>query len=128
MMARKNLYKGFSSHEYQANRTFKLRDVELVKMDLLNHIFTRRGERVMMPTFGTSIPDMAFEPLDEILLEEIRDELEAVFNYDPRVEIIDLEITPYEDENRVEVEAILRYVEFNIVDNLNININTGSGF
>ena len=63
------IYKGYSSFEFQARDTFLLTDVELVKLDLLNHIFTRRGERVKMAQFGTRIPDLAFEPLDQETLD-----------------------------------------------------------
>ena len=70
---------------------------------------------------------MAFEPLDELLIDAIRDELELIFEYDPRVELLGLDVTPFEDENRVFINATLNYIEFDIVDDLNININTGSG-
>jgi phage baseplate assembly protein W len=63
------LYKGFSSYEFERVKEFAISDVELVKLDLLNHIYTRRGSRVMMPTFGTVIPELVFEPLDAITTE-----------------------------------------------------------
>lgn len=121
------IYKGYSSFEFQNNGTFQLTDVDLVKMDLLNHIFTRRGERVMMPKFGTSIPDMTFEPIDDDLIDEIRDQLEIVFDYDPRVEVLELAVVPYEDMNTVRVNAILNFIELNTVDNFNLNIDLGEG-
>jgi phage baseplate assembly protein W len=58
----KPIYTGYSSYNYQSSKSFKMTNIDIVEMDLLNHIFTRRGERVMMPTFGTRIPDMAFDP------------------------------------------------------------------
>jgi len=116
------LYIGFSSFEFQANKTFSLSDVELVKMDLLNHIFTRKGERVYMPTFGTSIPDMLFEPLDDETLETIEDELRTVFEYDPRVEVLEMSIIPSYDNHSVVATARLFYVELQVTDNFEINI------
>lgn len=120
-MAR-GLYRGFSSFEYEKNKSFKINDLELVKLDLLNHIFTRRGERVMMPTFGTRIPDLAFEPLDDITLDILRNDLLQVFNFDPRVSILDLVITPNPDESSVSATARLLYIELNLIDDLNLNI------
>lgn len=120
-MAR-NLYKGFSSFEFQANKTFKLADVELVKMDLLNHIFTKRGERVMMPSFGTRIPDMLFEPLDDQTVDVIVEELRAVFEYDPRVTLLDLNVYPKYDENAIYGSARLFYNELNVTDLFELNI------
>lgn len=118
----KGLYRGFSSYEYEKKKTFSLQDLELVKLDLLNHIFTRRGDRVMMPSFGTRIPDMVFEPLDDITVSIIQQELKTVFDYDPRVEMLELSVTPDYDNNTVLASARLRYLELDLEDNLNINL------
>lgn len=121
-MARTGLYKGFSSFEFQKSKTFKLRDIELVKMDLLNHIFTRRGERVMMPNFGTIIPEVVFEPLTMELVDTIREEVLRVINYDPRVELLDIEAQPDFDNHYIYVAAQVYYVELDLVDNFELNI------
>lgn len=121
-MAYNGLYKGFSSFEFERTKTFSLTDVELIKMDLLNHIFTRKGTRVMMPTFGTIIPDITFEPLDDETLETLEDELKTVFDYDPRVQLINMRIIPMYDQNTVYVTATLLYVELNMTDNFELNI------
>ena len=123
MVAKVGLYKGYSSHEFDRVKTFKLNDFELVKMDLLNHIFTRKGERVMMPTFGTQIPDLVFEPLDNEMLDTLYDELAYVFDYDPRVEQLNLTVTPDYDNNAVFVAAKLFYVEFKFDDTLELRID-----
>lgn len=120
---RKALYRGFSSYEYQNTGSFKITDLELVKLDLLNHIFTRRGERVNEPTFGTSIPDMPFEPITEELLDELRDELETVFDYDPRVELLQLDLVTDVDGNSITAQVALLFVEFQVTDVLNIRID-----
>lgn len=116
------LYRGYSTYEYQRNKTFVLTDVELVKMDLLNHIYTRKGERVMMPNFGTRIPDLAFEPLDQITLDILKEDLLSVFLFDPRVKLLELNIVPYYDQNAVIASARLLYIELNIQGNLDLNI------
>jgi len=121
-MAIKGLYKGFSSFEFQRRKTFKLRDLELVKMDLLNHIFTKKGERVMMPNFGTSIPEMAFEPLDPETVSTVKEEVLRVINYDPRVELINIEVSPDYDRNSLYVGTQVFYVELGLTDNLELNI------
>ena len=118
----KGLYRGFSSYEYQRTKSFKINDIELVKLDLLNHIFTRRGERVMMPRFGTRIPDLAFEPLDEITLIILEEDLRQVVSFDPRVELLQMQVVPDYDGNSVTVSIRLRYVELNMIDTMDINI------
>jgi phage baseplate assembly protein W len=116
------LYKGFSRYEFERVKEFAISDVELVKLDLLNHIYTRRGSRVMMPTFGTVIPELVFEPLDAITTEILEDELRKVFDFDPRVEIVRFELLVNEDANRVDVQVELFYVELDIVDDFELNI------
>jgi phage baseplate assembly protein W len=121
-MARQNLYKGYSSFEFEKNKTFTLRDIELVKLDLLNHIFTPKGSRVMMPTFGTLIPEIVFEPMDTDTLDELHSEIKGVLDYDPRVEILKLVVVPDYDTNTVIVECSLLYVELDTVDDFDLNI------
>ena len=121
-MARQNLYKGYSSFEFEKSKSLTLRDVELVKLDLLNHIFTQKGTRIMMPTFGTIIPELTFEPLDSDMLDELYSEVKSVFDYDPRVQILSLVVVPDYDTNTVIVEARLLYIELDTVDDFNLNI------
>jgi phage baseplate assembly protein W len=118
----KGIYRGYSSYEYQKTKSFKITDIELVKLDLLNHIFTRRGERVMMPLFGTRIPDLAFEPLDDVTILILQEDLRQVVAFDPRVSLVELQLIPKEDENSILARLRLNYIELNLVDNLDINI------
>ena len=122
MTAQNGLYRGFSSFEFESTGSFKLNDVELIKSDLLNHIFTRRGERVMMPLFGTIIPDLVFEPLDEETTDQIESELRNVFDYDPRVELLELLVTSRVDANTVTASARIKCVELDTVELMNLNI------
>ncbi len=116
------IYRGFSTYKYQKQHKFILTDVELVKMDLLNYIYTKKGERVMMPNFGTRIPMLAFEPLDQITLDILEEDLRAAVNFDPRIKLVNLMIIPSYDQNYVVANLSVRYIELNIVGNIDINI------
>jgi len=85
-------------------------------------MFTERGSRVMMPTFGTIIKELTFEPLDTDTLDELHSEVKSVLDYDPRIKILKLVIVPDYDTNSVVVEAILNYIELDTVDEFNLNI------
>jgi len=115
-------YIGYSSYEYQKNKSFTLTDVALVELDLLNQIYTRRGSRVMMPTFGTLIPELVFEPLDEETISTIESELISVFQFDPRVNMLSLNVVPNYDTNSITATAILFYVELNVTQPFQLNI------
>lgn len=97
-------------------------DVALVKNDLYNHIFTRKGERIKMPNYGTTIPDMLFEPLTDALLFDIDSQLRTVFRSDPRIEIISLDVYPFFDTQTVYIAANLRYIELDTNGRFDLNL------
>jgi len=120
----KVIYKGFSTANWLKNKTFALNNMELVKQDLLQHIYTIKGERIMMPNFGTRIPTLTFEPNDEQTRKIIEDDLTEVFNYDPRVKLISLNVLTLPDNNAILAMADLLYVELNVTDVLHIEISS----
>ena len=64
-------YKGFTSKVAGA----KVYDVSLAKQDLLNHIMTKKGERVMAPEFGSIVWDYLFDPLTPAIEKIIQESL-----------------------------------------------------
>jgi len=115
-------YKGFSSYEFERANTFRILDQELVKLDILNQIFTRKGERVMMPNFGSIVPDIVFEPLDDTTLDILEEDLVTVVNFDPRVDLLEFSLDPDYDNNSVAVHMKLLYIELDLVDDVDLNI------
>lgn len=116
-------YKGFSSHNWDSGKkSFSTVNKEIVKRDLLNHIFTVKGERVMMPNFGTRIPNLAFEPLDQNTVNIIREDITEVIKYDPRVELKAIDIYKLSDNNAIIALVQINYIELNEVDTLNIEV------
>jgi phage baseplate assembly protein W len=122
----KGLYKGFSSWEYQKNKRFLVQDVECVNLDLLNAIYTPRRSRVKMPTFGTLIPTLVFEPLDENTIATVQDELITVFKFDPRVQLINIQSNPNYDSQTLLVSCLLNYIELQVTQPFILNITFGT--
>ena len=116
------IYKGFSTASWKDNKTFVLTDIALVNQDLLNQIWTIKGERVMMPEYGTRIPVLTFEPNDATTVGIIETDLTAVFNSDPRVKQLSLNITQLPNNNGIIAIANLLYVELQVTGYLNIEI------
>lgn len=123
MKQEKIFYKGFSSRNAsRPGGSFMLTNKDLVNEDLLNHIFTEYFERPHMPSFGTRIPTLVFEPNDAQVRAIVDEDLRKVFNYDPRVRLQDLTVMSLPDNNAIIALATLLYVELNVVDNLKIEI------
>lgn len=117
-------YKGFSTVN-KKTPPYLTTDIELVKRDLLNHFSTRRGERVMMPTFGTRIHELIHDPLDSITTDMILDDVKAVIQSDPRVKLMNSP-TLTELDQTVSVEVELYFVAQETADHLYISFKRNS--
>ena len=94
-------YKGFST--VAGVKSNQLYDIDLIKQDLTNHFYTRKGERVMNPNFGSIIWDMLYEPLDAANKDEIVEDCKVIIAKDPRVELQDLNVMEYESGLRINI-------------------------
>lgn len=97
------------------------RDEEAIKESLKNLILTDRGERLMQPNIGSDVRVSLFENATpatlKILEERVRD---VINNYEPRVSIIDIDVTSLYDNNRVQI-TIYFYVR-NREDPLSVDV------
>ena len=110
-------FTGFSTKNRKAINNI-LTDKDLVIEDLMNHIMTRKGERVMMPTYGCIIHELIFEPLTEQIKLLIVEDITAIIDEDPRVELENILV---EDKNhtvtvslRVSIVSVQEPVELKI--------------
>jgi len=113
------MYRGFST--VGRNRKFRLTDFELVKQDLINHFYIRKGEKLMNPDFGTIIWNVVHEPLTEDLKSVIVTDIKAIASYDPRLSIDNVVVTEY--DQGIQVELQLRYVQTNQTNLLNLQFD-----
>lgn len=73
----------------------KSSDLDLVKGQLKQLLLTTRGERVMLPGFGTNLRRYLMEPLDQATFSQIKREiLESFSRYAPNVGISKIQIFP----------------------------------
>jgi phage baseplate assembly protein W len=100
-------YRGFSTVD-STNYGSKLYDFDLIKQDILNHFNTRKGSRVMNPTFGTIVWDLIMEPLTENVRELLQQDIEAICSFDPRAYPIQIDISEYEQGYLVEITLAMR--------------------
>jgi phage baseplate assembly protein W len=112
-------YKGFSSNETKNN--FKLYDIELVKRDLMNHFYIRKGEKLENPNFGTIIWDMLFENFTSEVRRLITEDVEQIINYDPRVKVNTLTIDSTDMGIRIQADIV--YLPFNVNERMTFDFD-----
>lgn len=108
--------------ENPGNNTFKLTNMNLVERNLLNHINTPKGSRVMMPQFGSIIPQLLFEPLDDDVVVQCEAELTNIIAYDPRVELVNITSTQIPQTHTLNISMLLYYIELNVTKNMDFNL------
>lgn len=97
-----------------------LTDVDIARRDLLNHFYTRRGERVQNPTFGSILPDLVFEPLDAQTEQLAIDDVETIVNNDPRWKTLETLLTK-PDEHSLNIKVRLEYIDTGTAEELFLN-------
>lgn len=118
------MYKGFSTLSPESEN-FSLYDFALIKQDIINHFYTRQGERLMQPTFGTIIWDLLFEPLTEQVKNLILQNVTDIINYDPRVKAENVTVSSY--ESGIQIECQLTYLTYNISEALQLRFDQANG-
>jgi phage baseplate assembly protein W len=69
-----------------------------IKSSLIHLLLTRRGSRYYLPDFGTNLYQYIFEPLDEIIITKIENEItDSVEKYIPNLKINKINIEQFYD-------------------------------
>lgn len=117
-------YRGFSTIS-GTTQNFALYDFELIKQDLMNNFHIRQGERLMNPTYGTIIWDLLFEPLTDQVKHLILEDVNNIFNNEPRVRAGNIVVTPY--DTGLQIQCTLTYLLYNIQDRMKLQFDQANG-
>jgi len=117
-------YRGFSTVS-KDTQNYALYDFALIKQDLLNNFFVRKGERLMQPEFGSIIWDLLFEPLTPDVQNAILENVNEIFNSDPRVQATNILVTPY--DNGIQIQCDLKYFLYNLQESIQLKFDQDNG-
>jgi len=97
-----------------------------IKSDIMHLIFTPKGTRLRMPTFGTNLIRYIFEPKDDKTYTDIKVELqESIKKFIPNVNITELLVTPSNVDTytaNVKIQYDIKEGSFITSDIINIQI------
>lgn len=86
-----------------------------ISRSIRNLLFTNIGERFFNQNLGSRISRFLFENLDETTASALRDEIEyTIINFEPRVDLIEVNILPNYDFNEFNVTIIYNIVGINV--------------
>ena len=90
-----------------------------IKQAVKNLILTSPGEKPFQPLVGSAVNRLLFEPLDAFTADAIEDEIRTTINqYEPRVALTEVVVTPVFDSNRLNVTIEYQIVGLPIVETI----------
>ncbi|MDA9002836.1 GPW/gp25 family protein [bacterium] len=100
----------FATHPSKKDLALKS-DVTAVVQSIKSLLLTDKGERLFQPDVGSNIRQMLFEnytPQTTILLKQFINE--TIDNFEPRASVIDVTVTPDDDNNTMNIKMMVRIV------------------
>jgi phage baseplate assembly protein W len=92
-----------------------LKNESAIARSIRNIVFTLPGEKFFNQNFGSRLSRSLFENIDEISASIIRDEIRnSIINYEPRVELIEVKITPDYDNGEFNVTIVYSIIGANV--------------
>jgi phage baseplate assembly protein W len=93
------------------NDLIAIKNENAIARSVKNIVFTLPGEKFFNPTFGSRISKTLFENIDDITASVIVDEIkESIRNFEPRVELLDVEAFPNFDNNQFDVTIVYEII------------------
>jgi len=79
-----------------------------ISRSVRNLVFTIPGEKPFQPDIGSNVSRLLFENLDQLTADSIKREIEnTINNYEPRVDLNEVVVTPNYDSN--EFDVVIKY-------------------
>ena len=88
-----------------------LKNENAIARSVRNIVFTLPGEKFFDENFGSRISASLFDNIDNITADQIVDEIkQSIENYEPRVNLIDVEAFPNFDNNQFDVVIVYEII------------------
>ena len=90
-----------------------------IKQAVKNIILTSPGEKPFQPLIGSSVNRLLFEPLDAFTADAVAEEIRTTINqYEPRVKLTNVDVTPINEGNKLNVSLEYKIVGLPIVETI----------
>tara|TARA_Y100000593_G_C4208408_1_gene285505 strand:- start:88 stop:489 length:402 start_codon:yes stop_codon:yes gene_type:complete len=90
------------------NDLIGIKNENAIARSVKNIIFTEPGEKFFNEDFGSRVTKLLFENVDDIVASELKDEIvDSLVNYEPRISLIDVDVTPDYENNSF--DAVITY-------------------
>ena len=100
---------------------YTLTNIDLIKQDISNQFATPLGSRVMLPSFGTIIHELLFDPFDDYTKNAIIEDAVRVVQSDPRVSLVSIDA--YQADYTLNIIITLQFEPRSVTDSLLVSFS-----
>jgi phage baseplate assembly protein W len=98
-----------------SNDLIALKNESAIARSVRNIVFTLPGEKFFNENFGSKVSKSLFENVDQISASIINDEIRnSINNYEPRVNLIDVQVNPDYDNGGFDVVIVYRIIGIDV--------------
>lgn len=99
-------------------------DIQAIRNSIYNIFSTKNGQKLLNPTFGSSLEQYLFENVSPVMGQLIGDNiLNALQEYEPRVEVLKVIVVPKPENNQYDIKVYFRFIDINNEASIDISIN-----
>lgn len=99
----------------------RVKNDQSIKQALKNIILTNFGERFYQPNIGSDVYRSLFEPNDVIMEENLKFDINnAIRFHEPRVNLLDVQIYTFSEEDRISITLIFSIINSTQVQSVNL--------
>jgi phage baseplate assembly protein W len=93
-----------------------LKNESAIARSLRNLVFTQPGERFFNQNLGSQVKKILFENIDDLSASIIKDEIQnTIKNYEPRVNLIDVMVSPNYDNNEFNIKIQYQIIGIDVL-------------
>jgi phage baseplate assembly protein W len=101
----------FKSNPNLANDVAIKKESAAIRQSVMNILKTNHGEKPFEPLYGANLIQFLFENIDDITARMIMTAVEeAITNYEPRVEILNIRVSAKPDTNEINLTVTVRII------------------
>jgi|LWDU01.1.fsa_nt_gi phage baseplate assembly protein W len=98
-------------------------EINAVKQSVLNILKTNHGEKLFQPYFGANLRLYLFENINSVTVTALVNDIkEAITNFEPRVEILNVKVNTIDDQNRISITVVVKIISTSSIVNIDTSI------
>lgn len=100
-------------------------DSDAIRNSLFNIFTTKKGQKILNPSFGSSLDQYLFESVNNINAKILGEDIvRTISEFEPRIEILQVQVTPLPDKQQYSIVFAYRLLNIGKSDSFRIDFSS----